>query len=137
MPKIGMSATGFVTLPAQDLHDVMSWLDARVRDVTGRRLGRVKAIVADEHGTPWWIVVRHRGQDVVAPVASVHATRHHEVLLDRPVESLAPCPDEIDGSAHDTLVRRFGMGTETAPAPPRGPRDACTPRRARRFTRRA
>jgi hypothetical protein len=116
---------------------VVSWLDARVRDATGRRLGRVKAIVADEQGTPWWIVLRHRGQDVVAPVASVVAGRHHEIHLDRAVESLAPCPTDIDERAHDALVARFGLSPQPATFAGRGPRDECTPRRTRRFTRRS
>ena len=135
-----MSATGATALRSAALHDVMGWLDARVRDVTGRRLGRVSAVVADADGTPWWIVVRHRGQNVVAPVAAVHATRHRELLLDRAAESLAPCPEEIGAREHDVLVDRFGLDphTEDVPAPPRGPRDACTPsRRTRRFRRRA
>ena len=139
MPGIGMSATGSTTLPAPALHDVMGWLDARVRDVTGRRLGRVSAVVADADGTPWWIVVRHRGGDMVAPVAAVLDTRHREVLLDRSAEALAPCPDEIDESAHEALVDRFGLTAAPAgtPAAPRGPRDACTARRIRRFRRRS
>ncbi len=132
-----MSATGSTTLPAPALHDVVAWLDARVRDATGRRLGRINAIVADASGTPWWIVVRHRGRDVVAPVAAVHETRHHEVLLDRTAETLAPCPAEIDERAHEALVDRFGLRAPQPPAAPRGPRDACTPRRARRFPRRS
>ena len=130
-----MSATGSVTLPAPALHDVMGWLDARVRDVTGRRLGRVNAVVADADGTPWWIVVRHRGSDVVAPVAAVQGTRHHEVLLDRTAESLAPCPDELDELAHEALVDRFGLGSQEVPAPPRGPRDECTLRSTGRVRR--
>ena len=130
-----MSATEATTLRAPALHDVMGWLDSRVRDVSGRRLGRVSAVVADAEGTPWWIVFRHRGQDMVAPVASVHDTRHHEVLLDRAAETLAFCPQELDESAHEALVDRFGLRTPLVPAPPRGPRDECTPRRRRRFLR--
>jgi hypothetical protein len=136
-PQIGMPATGSTNLPAPALHDVMGWLDARVRDVTGRRLGRVSAVVADADGTPWWIVIRHRGREVVAPVAAVLDTRHNEVLLDRDAESLPPCPDEIDESAHEALLDRFGLARADTPAGPRGPRDACTPRPARRFQRRA
>ena len=137
MPLIGMSATGFAILPAPPLHVVMGWLDARVRDVSGRRLGRVSAVVADADGTPWWIVLRHRGHDVVAPVAAVHGTRHHEVLLDRTAETLAPCPAELDERAHEALVARFGLrAPEPAPAP-RAPRDECGVRRRRGFLRRS
>ena len=133
MPRIGMSATEATALPSPALHDVMGWLDARVRDVTGRRLGRVSAVVADADGTPWWIVFRHRGQDMVAPVASVHDSRHQEILLDRAAETLAVCPQDLDASAHEALVDRFGLRTPLAPAPPRGSRDECTPRRWRRL----
>ena len=138
MGPIGMSATGSTTLPAYALHDAVSWIDTRVRDATGRRLGRVKAVVADEHGTPWWLVLRHRGEDVVAPVASVRPTRHRELTLDHAAEALAPCPDDLDEAAHRALVDRFGLAPEpTTPRPaPRGPRDDCTPRPARRFLRR-
>ena len=134
MPRIGMSAA--VATPVvrpRDLHDVVAWLDARARDITGRRLGRVRAIVCDAEGTPWWLVVRHRGHDVVAPVAAVHSRRHHEVLLDCAAEALPPCPGEIDERAHATLLERFGLASSPAPAPARGPRDACTPRRLRRL----
>ncbi len=123
-----MSATGSTTLPAPALHDVVAWLDARVRDATGRRLGRINAIVADASGTPWWIVVRHRGRDVVAPVAAVQGLRHQEVLLDRAAETLPACPAELDERAHEALVDRFGLAPAKRPAPPRAARDACAGR---------
>ena len=138
MRRIGMSATGSTSLPAPALIDAMGWLDARVRDVTGRRLGRVRAVVADAEGTPWWIVVRHRGGEVVAPVAAVLDTRHHEVLLDRGADALAPCPEEIDQRAHEALVDRYGLQPDLPPAaPPRFRRDVCTPPRTGRFARRS
>ena len=137
IPHIGMSA-GSTSLqsPAPALPDVMAWLDSRVRDAAGRRLGRVNAVVADAQGTPWWIILRHRGRDVVAPVAAVQATRHHEVLLDRAAETLAPCPAEIDEQAHEALVDRFGLGTAEALPARRGPRDVCPQAPRRRFRRR-
>lgn len=134
MRQIGMSAAVVPSVPAPPLHDVLSWIDTRVRDVTGRRLGRVSAIVCDAQGTPWWIVFRHRGRDTVAPVAAVHARRHHEILLDRAAETLAPSPGEIDARAHAELVARFGLaGDAPAPAAPR--RDGCTGRRFARLRR--
>ena len=122
--------------PAHALPDVMAWIDSRVRDAAGRRLGRVNAVVADAQGTPWWLILRHRGRDVVAPVASVQATRHHEVLLDRAAETLAPCPAEIDEQAHEALVDRFGLGTPEIHLARRGPRDVCSQPRRRRLRHR-
>ena len=140
MARVGMSSAEATTLQAPELLDVVSWIDARARDATGRRLGRVKAVVADAQGTPWWIVLRHRGRDVVAPVSAVCDARHREIRLDRPVEALAACPAEIDQGAHDALVDRFGLASPDSvaePRAPRGPRDACTPRARRRFRRRS
>lgn len=110
-----MSAADPITLRAHELHEVVGWIDARVRDAGGRRLGRVSAVFADAQGTPWWIVVRHRGRDVVAPVDSVYGTRHHELLLDRPVEDLATSAGDIDERTHRALLARYGLDDPGSP----------------------
>ncbi len=109
MQAIGMSATETVPLRAHDLHDVVGWIDARVRDATGRHLGRVRAVFSDASGTPWWILVRHRGRDLVAPVGAVYDTRHRQLLLDRAAETLAAGPREIGEREHRALLDRFGI----------------------------
>ena len=114
MQAIGMSATDALDPRAHRLDDVVGWLDARVRDASGRRLGRVRAVVADRDGTPWWIVVGHHGREVVAPVSAVQDARQRVLRLDRAAEALAPSPGEIDDAAHRTLLARYGVAANPA-----------------------
>ena len=96
-------------LPARDLLEVVGWIDARVRDAAGRRMGRIRAVVADAEGRPWWVVLRHRGRDVVAPIGAVHGDHDRALVLDRAAESLATCPEPFDAAAHDALLARFAL----------------------------
>ena len=124
-----MPATEATPARAIDLDEAVAWIDTRVLDASGRRLGRVRAVVADAAGTPWWIVAGRRGRDVIAPVASVQDAFNGGIVLGHAAEALPPAEGEIDAPAHEALIARFGLAGEVpVTTPPRGPRDACSPR---------
>jgi hypothetical protein len=113
-----------------ELHDAVGWIDARVRDALGKRLGRVSAVFADREGQPWWIVVRRRGRTLVAPVAAVQSAGHSEVLLTCTQDVLVPAEEvQMSDAFHESLITRFGLDRRQ-----QGPRTRgdCTPPRERR-----
>jgi hypothetical protein len=96
-----------------DLPGVVSWIDAQARDRLGRRIGRVKAILADRDGRPWWLVLRRHGRTLLAPVARAEGG-HGSVLLACTRAELEAAPDasgRMTPELQAALARHFGLPT--------------------------
>lgn len=133
----GMSAaTATCTLrdPHPDLVDTVGWLDSRVCDALGRRVGRVTAVYVDRQGRPWWIAVGRRGRTYLAPVGAVRPGGHGLLWLACTREQLAAAgPAEMSPALHEALVTRYGLGRRARLT---RRRDPCASARRRRHIRR-
>ena len=80
-------------VPALDR--AVGWIDAPVLDVLGRNVGRVRAVLCDAEGRPWWLVLRRRGlrgRTVLAPFDATQPTEDGPQLACS-AESLDAAPD--------------------------------------------
>lgn len=113
-----------------ELLEAVGWIDARVRDAFGQRVGRVSAVFADRNGHPWWVVVSRRGHMYLAPVTAIDSAPHHELRLTCPKDDLwATDGSEISAALHEALIRRFGLDRRHTGPRARGD---CGPLRERR-----
>lgn len=93
------------------------WLDWRIDDRHGHRVGTLAAVYEDEDGPAWFLVrlAGHTARHVLVPPADVLATKGRVRLpyARETIESAPPCfavPVEIAPEMETRMRHHFGMG---------------------------